>query len=937
MENQGKAKANNLEGLKKVKDFFMNKKVQNILLIVLLLGIIISGTWIRVQNLDLLTDSTTGEKIPLALDPYYFLRVAETKIANNGVLPEFDSMRYPSAKVDFTPEILPDAVIFLHKTASVFNPELTLRYIDVISPVIFFVFGIIIFFFLIYFLTKSKITAVLGSLFLAFIPSYLYRTMAGFADHEAIGMFAFFLALLGYTVSLKISDKKDSPKKDLWKSILLGLGVGFLSAFTIASWGGVANYIFMIIPSSFLLIWLFRNQKTKKFSSWRRENKILFYVSWIIGSVLFAVIFGYGFEQVINKYLLSGQGILGPFVLGFILIDYLMIYLYNEKENLLPKKIKDWKKYRAGLSFGIIFVLGVIALAFIGMNIIGVFDQILEKLIRPSGTGRLGTTVAENRAPFLNTWMSEIGSIFFWVFYIGMLFVGLNFSKGIKAIKEKTIFLSAWIIFISGILFSRISSDSVLNGTNFLSQLIYFGSLLIFIGAMIWIYFNGKLKLKRNHAIIISWLFFALISGRGAIRMFFFITPFICFMGGYAVASLFEYWKKSKEELMKILLLISVVAVILLLSISMNSFVQSSKFQAENTGPSANGQWQGAMEWVRNNTTEGSIFTHWWDYGYWVQYLGERPTVTDGGHGVGYWDHLIGRYLLTTPNPNSALSFMKTHDVSYLLIDQTDLGKYPAYSSIGSGPEKKDRASSIPVMNIIPEQTMETSNKTIRVYQGGTYVDEDIYYNNNGQEIFLPRDKAVAAGIILETSMKEQSIKIGNQTQSFTMMENMTARGVFYYNGNQYQIPLRYVYYNEKLIDTREGLNATAYILPKLSQPSAQQNPQQGLSLNQFGSVIYLSPKVSESLFAQLYLMKDPNDLYPTLNVSHKEFGPVMQNLKAQGASVSDFVNYRGFRGPITIWKTEYPEDILVREEFLETSAPEEEFGELDELKFREE
>jgi len=38
------------------------------------------------------------------------------------------------------------------------------------------------------------------------------------------------------------------------------------------------------------------------------------------------------------------------------------------------------------------------------------------------------------------------------------------------------------------------------------------------------------------------------------------------------------------------------------------------------------------MSWVRENTNPGEVFVHWWDYGYWVEYLGERPTLADGGH-----------------------------------------------------------------------------------------------------------------------------------------------------------------------------------------------------------------------------------------------------------------------------------------------------------------
>ena len=167
--------------------------------------------------------------------------------------------------------------------------------------------------------------------------------------------------------------------------------------------------------------------------------------------------------------------------------------------------------------------------------------------------------------------------------------------------------------------------------------------------------------------------------------------------------------------------------------ISAQLFVNSSNEQTKFSGPTVTPQWQKAMFWLRENTPERSIIVHWWDYGYWVQYLGERPTVTDGGHGVGYWDHLIGRYLLTTPNPDAALSFMKTQNVSYLIIDQTDLGKYPAYSKIGSDPGGNDRYSQIPVMTLNPSQTQETAEGILRVYEGGTLVDEDIFY----QDIFF--------------------------------------------------------------------------------------------------------------------------------------------------------------------------------------------------------
>jgi asparagine N-glycosylation enzyme membrane subunit Stt3 len=187
--------------------FLKNKKVISLIFILLLLATIVFGTWIRVQNHDFLKDSTTGEYIPLALDPFYFLRVAET-ILEQGSLSEFDSMRYIPAKVEFSPEIHPHIVVFMYKAANIFG-DFSIQYINIISPVIFFALSLIVFFFLIYFLTKSKITALLSSFFLSVIPAYLYRTMSGFSDHESIGMLVFFSVMLVYTLGLKSLEKNN--------------------------------------------------------------------------------------------------------------------------------------------------------------------------------------------------------------------------------------------------------------------------------------------------------------------------------------------------------------------------------------------------------------------------------------------------------------------------------------------------------------------------------------------------------------------------------------------------------------------------------------------------------------------------------------------------------------------------------------------------------
>src|SRR3990172_6683463 len=143
---------------------------------------------------------------------------------------------------------------------------------------------------------------------------------------------------------------------------------------------------------------------------------------------------------------------------------------------------------------------------------------------------------------------------------------------------------------------------------------------------------------------------------------------------------------------------------------------------------------------------------------------------------------------------------MKTHDVSYLLIDSTDLGKYSAYSKIGSDAFGEDRFAQIPVMLLDLSQTQETNSSEARVYQGATFVDEDIVYNDGNNSVFLPTSRAFVIGMIIEIP------KGGSAT-----FNQPTA--VFFYNNQQYRIPIRYVYFKGKIIDFGKGVEATVRVM----------------------------------------------------------------------------------------------------------------------------
>lgn len=397
--------------------------------------------------------------------------------------------------------------------------------------------------------------------------------------------------------------------------------------------------------------------------------------------------------------------------------------------------------------------------------------------------------------------------------------------------------------------------------------------------------------------------------------------------GAYLVVKTAEYTKKAKGH-ERVYITGGLLIIALLLSFvylagnpltqSAGSYVLSSQ-QATQVGSLLNDQWENAMAWVRNDTPIGSVFLHWWDYGYILQTIGLRPTVLDGGNYDSYWDHLMGRYVLTTPNPNTAFAFMKSQNVSYLLIDFTDFGKYSAFSSIGSDASGIDRLASPTVMAADPSQDYNTGNGTLRAYAGETFVDQDIVY----QGTFLPGPSSSNGQVSGYGSYVIGATITYLQTNGSIGIQQPQA--VFYYNNQRYALPMRYVYYNNTMEDFGSGINATFMIIPSLN---VSQNGQ--VQVDPIGAGIYLSPKVQQTLYARLYLMNDPYKQYTTFSLANIQENNIVTELRSHGINVGDFLYYQGnLLAPLKIWKTTYPSDILNLPQFRQPNGT---YADLDNL-----
>jgi dolichyl-diphosphooligosaccharide--protein glycosyltransferase len=48
--------------------------------------------------------------------------------------------------------------------------------------------------------------------------------------------------------------------------------------------------------------------------------------------------------------------------------------------------------------------------------------------------------------------------------------------------------------------------------------------------------------------------------------------------------------------------------------------------------PSQTNDWIDALNWISNNTPTNSVIASWWDYGYWIETLGNRTTLADNAN-----------------------------------------------------------------------------------------------------------------------------------------------------------------------------------------------------------------------------------------------------------------------------------------------------------------
>ena len=490
LEKEGSVSKDIEKRKKQVINFF--KKSGNWIYYAVLTVILFLSAFIRTRNLPRLKDITTGTwTLAPDLDPFLFLRWAQY-IAQQGKLFLLDPMRYAPLihicsgatcdpiNTNGEMKLLSYMIAYVYKFLVLFDHNITVTYAAVIFPVIMAVLtGIAFFLFarkLFYKEDKrvANIIALVATLFFVLMPSLLPRTIAGDIDKECAAFFfifmAFYLFLEAYT--------SEKFRKGVICSLLAGIMTGILALV----WGGIL-LVFVAIAAVVFFVFLIGKINGKRF---------LFYSLWLIGALMIMVPFStrYTFD-----ILLTSSSTALAFMVFFILgVDFL---IFKKKIFNLDKKIKI-KLPKPVLSL-IISIFGIIILSSIifGISFIpGIVKDIYGTAIHPFTPGRFEATVAENKQPyFVGDWQNEFGPmvlnipLYFWLFFIGSVFL-FNYLIKHFGKKEKRFLTFSYIVFLLCLVFSKYSSDSVLNGDSNLSIFVYIGGALFFGGCLAYFYYK---------------------------------------------------------------------------------------------------------------------------------------------------------------------------------------------------------------------------------------------------------------------------------------------------------------------------------------------------------------------------------------------------------------------------------------------------------------
>ena len=225
------------------------------------------------------------------------------------------------------------------------------------------------------------------------------------------------------------------------------------------------------------------------------------------------------------------------------------------------------------------------------------------------------------------------------------------------------------------------------HATTTLEQSFLFHSvLMIFSGIGIWLIIKN-IQNKNSSFIKNDMLLFALILGivgvyvsSTFVRLEVFGSIAVIVLASLGLTALTKEFFKNKPQgkkpTGKLIKLPYVAGIIILLIIPMIFPADANTLTMTKSPPTilnggsiyqiTSNDWLDSMEWIKNNTSEDAVIAAWWDYGYWIQTMGERATLADNSTIHTRIIENIAKMFLS--NPDDAWISLNEMQADYVLV-----------------------------------------------------------------------------------------------------------------------------------------------------------------------------------------------------------------------------------------------------------------------------
>ncbi len=91
------------------------------------------------------------------------------------------------------------------------------------------------------------------------------------------------------------------------------------------------------------------------------------------------------------------------------------------------------------------------------------------------------------------------------------------------------------------------------------------------------------------------------------------------------------------------------------------------------------------FKWIKNTLPQNAVIAANWPHGTQLNVLSSVNTIIDSDHFILHWIHLFYRHVFCAEDKYEALTFLKTHNATHLMLTEREvIGRAHAYSLIGS-------------------------------------------------------------------------------------------------------------------------------------------------------------------------------------------------------------------------------------------------------------